>query len=269
MIIILLKKVKGLMLPKILITNDDGITSPGLKAIVELFPSSAYELTVVAPKHPQSAMGVSHAHGNVWISYEERTDETGIRWITVDGSPATCVSVALRHFHINPDLVISGINFGENLGLNLFYSGTIGAAWEAAMSGHLSLAVSLELPPNKHFTMDEDVDFSAAAFFTKRIAQQLLADHPTSQLWNMNIPSKATVKTEIRYSTTATNRWNYPIIRETKDRADGSQLLRFEFDPTNNTFEPNSDVFLLRKGFVTLTELQYLQFPWVRKETSN
>ncbi|OLS27510.1 MAG: 5'-nucleotidase SurE [Candidatus Heimdallarchaeota archaeon LC_3] len=98
----------------ILLTNDDGIQSPGLKALkIEL--KTDYDVKIVASYTAQSAQGVSHSHGDRWVKYEKFGDG-----IAVHGSPATCVSVALRELGIKPDLVVSGINFGEKLGLNIF-----------------------------------------------------------------------------------------------------------------------------------------------------
>ena len=118
---------------KIILTNDDGIQSPSIQSLIDEFKAD-YEITVVEPKLPQSAKGMSHAHGDVWVTVTEQIKE-GIRWIAVDNSPTTCTSIALKSLKLQPDLIISGINYGENLGLNLFYSGTIGAAWEGAMAG--------------------------------------------------------------------------------------------------------------------------------------
>jgi 5'-nucleotidase len=246
---------------KILFTNDDGIDSPGLKTLMNYFSTEEYEITVVAPKHAQSAKGMSHAHGNVWVNISEEIIN-GVQWISVDNSPATCVSVALRKFHLQPDLVISGINFGENLGLNLFYSGTLGAAWEAAMSGFLSVAVSLELPSNKHFSLDNSIDFSVAATISKKLAENLMLENPSCKLWNINVPTLATIDTEVKFTSIAPQRWNYPVIREQKNVGE-SNLVRFEFDPTTNEFvDDNTDVYNLRKGFVTMTAINQILFPW-------
>ena len=245
---------------KILLTNDDGIKSPSIKLLTEQF-SDDYEITVVAPKHPQSAKGMSHAHGDSWVTTSEY-EANGIRYISVDNSPTTCISVALKSYNLKPDLLISGINFGENLGLNMFYSGTIGAAWEGAMAGILSLASSLELPSGKHFSIDHSIDFSVAASFTKQIAEELLTEQPACKLWNMNTPSDATLETKIKNCSLAPQRWNQPVIREEKNGMDNGKQLRFEFDPIGYNHSEETDIYNLQKGFVTVSEINTLSFPW-------
>ncbi len=246
------------MLKTILLTNDDGIQSPGLKALKNVLVSD-YNVKIVAPYSAQSAQGVSHSHGDRWVDYENLDGD-----YAVHGSPATCMSIALRELEIKPDLVVSGINFGENLGLNIFYSGTVGAAWESSMSGYLSLASSLELPPNLHYTLDESVNFSNAVYFTKKVISTLLETNPTCKLWNLNIPDKSTLSTEIIQSKLADDRWNYPVIRE-KTKSGKNSSIRFEFDPTNKKFNPNSDVVNLRNGHVVLTSIDTINFPWTQK----
>lgn len=244
----------------LLITNDDGIESPSIGLLTKLFATD-YEIIVVAPKYAQSAKGMSHAHGDSWVSTVEY-DKDNIRYISVDNSPTTCISVALQSYGLKPDLIISGINFGENLGLNMFYSGTVGAAWEGAMAGVLSIASSLELPSGKHYSIDHSVDFSAAAFITKEIADKLVQEQPTCKLWNINTPSTATLQTKVKKCTLAPQRWNKPVIREEQKDFQNARKVRFEFDPINYAHAEDTDIYNLRQGFVTLTEINTLTFPW-------
>lgn len=245
---------------KLLITNDDGIESPSIKLLIEQF-SDDYEITVVAPKHHQSAKGMSHAHGDSWVTTSEH-EQNGVHFISVDNSPTTCVSVALKGYELTPDLLISGINFGENLGLNMFYSGTLGAAWEGAMDGILSIASSLELPSGKHFSIDPLVDFSVAVSVTKEIVEKLMDEKPACKLWSINTPSNATLQTKIKKCTVAPQRWNEPVIREERNDLKNGKRLRFEFDPMNYNQAEETDIYNLQKGFVTLTEINSIKFPW-------
>ncbi|MFW9928003.1 MAG: 5'/3'-nucleotidase SurE [Candidatus Thorarchaeota archaeon] len=247
----------------ILLTNDDGINSPGLLELKKILEQQKdYELTIIAPTNPQSAQSVSHSHGNTWVNWEKVNDSPPM--YSVNGSPATCISVALRELNITPDLTVSGINYGENIGLNLFYSGTIGAAWESAMSGFLSLASSLELPPNLHFTLNKEINFTEAAYLTLRVIEKLLNENPISKLWNLNVPMKASRTEKILEAKIGTERWNYPVIRERIN--EGSKgIVRFEFDPTGKIFEENTDITLLRQGKVVLTAINELKFPWSMK----
>ena len=247
----------------ILVTNDDGIASPGLAAIVKkLQVHDEYNLAIIAPLEAQSAQGCSHAHGDRWISWMN-ADEYYPNAFAVKGSPATCISIALRDLKMHPDLVVSGINFGENLGLNIFYSGTIGAAWEAAMSGIPALAASLELPPNLHYRLDKSVNFEIASYFTEKIISTLVTERSLSRLWNLNVPTYATKTSLIKTPKLARQRWNYPIIRERRNQSKYGEV-RFEFDPTEEPFEPESDIAMLRQGFVTLTSIERIEFPWIK-----
>ena len=246
---------------EILVTNDDGIASPGLAALVKkLQTHDEYHLSIIAPLEAQSAQGCSHAHGDRWVRWTH-ADQYYPNAFAVLGSPATCISIALRALHLRPDFVVSGINFGENLGLNSFYSGTLGAAWEAALSVIPALAASLELPPNLHYTLDRSVNFAIAAYFTDQVLSTLGTKHPASRLWNLNIPTHATETTPIRTVALAKQRWNYPVVREHREHHDGGEV-RFEFDPTEEPFEQGSDIALLREGFVTLTSMEHIDFPW-------
>jgi len=145
-----------------LLTNDDGILAPGLGALRRQMLRDGWEVDVVAPDSEQSAVG--HAitlRGPLTI---QKVNEGGaFLGYAVAGTPADCVKLALRCLLSEPpDVVISGINPGLNTGVAAFYSGTVGAAREAALSGAPAIAVSLAGP--SHF------DFSYAAEFTCRLA---------------------------------------------------------------------------------------------------
>ena len=143
----------------------------------------------------------------------------------------------------------------------MFYSGTIGAAWEGAMAGIYSIASSLELPSGKHFIIDKSIDFSVAASVTKKIADKILRDKPTTKLWSINTPTNATNVTEIKECILASKRWNQPIIREVV-LTDNERKVRFEFDPVNDSFEAGTDIYYLKEGFVTLAKIDSINFPW-------
>lgn len=137
------RRVKGKKAMKILLTNDDGIYAEGMCQLVELMRPLGHELTVVAPHKNNS--GAGHAI-TLWREVEIRKIEPvpGIseRWY-VDGTPVDAVKFALGNHIIAPDLVVSGINNGPNMGRNTFYSGTVGAALEAQFHGICSVALSV------------------------------------------------------------------------------------------------------------------------------
>ena len=163
--------------PLILVTNDDGIHSPGLLAAAEAAHDLG-EILVVAPKHQQTGAGRStFSLNNVLIREEHITiGDQRISAFSVEGTPAQAVLYALLEVAPRkPSLAISGINYGENLGTGITASGTVGAALEAAVFGIPSLAVSLETSKEYHYSLSHDMDFAAAAFFTRIFAQCLLA----------------------------------------------------------------------------------------------
>ncbi|MGH2542221.1 MAG: 5'/3'-nucleotidase SurE, partial [Ardenticatenaceae bacterium] len=162
--------------PLILITNDDGIASPGLRAAAEATHALG-ELLIVAPRTQQTAAGRSFPV--VPWSLEPyplaSRDGSELEAYAIEGSPAQAVRAGLMLLAARPpDLVISGINYGENVGVGVTISGTVGAAIEAAAFGVPALAVSLETAIHHHFTYSEEVDFSVAGYFTQLLARMML-----------------------------------------------------------------------------------------------
>jgi 5'-nucleotidase len=166
----------------ILLSNDDGYDAPGLEVLYRTF-SSVARVIVAAPRQDQSGVG----HG---ITYREpilverikKRDEA--EWYAVSGKPATCVRLALEGLlSEKPDLVITGINRGENLGVVSFYSGTVAAAREAAINGIPALAVSQKAAGDAHY---ED-----SAIFTRRLVERLRTAKQLipGLLLNVNIPA--------------------------------------------------------------------------------
>lgn len=161
---------------RILLSNDDGVHAAGLLALVAAFTRE--EVWVVAPDREQSA--TSHS---ISLHRPLRMTELNPRCYSVDGTPTDAVYMGLNLVmkSCRPDLVISGINHGPNLGNDVLYSGTVAAAMEGALLGVHSMAVSLAASPPH--------DFSAAARFTATLARQLIANAPsTPLLLNVNIP---------------------------------------------------------------------------------
>ena len=156
---------------QILLTNDDGIRSPGLWAAAEALSAIGY-VTVAAPREQSSAMGRSMPITSDGIIEKETVHVNGQDWTVyaVGGSPAQSVQHGiLRILDKKPDLVVSGINYGENLALGVTVSGTVGAAMEGASFGIPALAISLETDKEHHLSYSNDVDFSNAAYFLKAI----------------------------------------------------------------------------------------------------
>lgn len=161
---------------RILITNDDGITSAGIRALERALPAAG-EIYTVAPVREMSAA----AH-SISLRDPVTVQEVGVRRWAVEGTPADSVIVALRRvLPFVPDLVVSGINHGDNLGPHVYYSGTVSAAAEATLSGIPSIAVSL--------CSDGEFDFTQAAAFTAQLAALVLKTGlPEGVLLNVNVP---------------------------------------------------------------------------------
>ncbi len=162
---------------RILVTNDDGIFSEGLKLLVEAL-SEVAEVWVVAPDREQSATGHS-----LTLSRPLRMQKVRERWYAVDGTPTDCVNLGVLSVLADspPDLVCSGINFGLNLGDDVTYSGTVSATFEGSLLGIPSIAFSQEI--------GEGFSFAAAAAFARQLARVVLASAVPADLpLNVNVP---------------------------------------------------------------------------------
>ena len=170
--------------PLILVSNDDGITSKGIKVLVDAMAALG-EVFVVAPDSPQSGMGHAITVGNPLRLTESPIFDNAHAY-ECSGTPADCVKLA--KFHLlkdrRPDLVVSGINHGSNTSINVLYSGTMSAAVEAAMEGYPAVGFSL-------CDYDEDADFSHTVDPVQRIARMVL-EHgiPKGIALNVNIPPR-------------------------------------------------------------------------------
>jgi len=173
---------------RILLSNDDGIAAPGLAALRQAVADLG-EVTVVAPAGPQSAAGhsITLTHPLTVRRLRVAHVQAAFDGLSVDGRPADCVRLAIRNLLPSPpDLVLSGINAGANVGVNVFYSGTVAAAAEAAMFGIPAVAFSAALHDNQPLTPEQ---FAAVAAHCRRVLNQLLARGlAPGDLINVNIP---------------------------------------------------------------------------------
>lgn len=154
--------------PLILLTNDDGIYSPGLAALARSV-ADVGDILIVAPSRQQSAMGRSLAGSGVIEAVHLDLGFTPLGAYSVEGTPALAVRTAIAILAAGRiTLAVAGINYGENIGINITMSGTLGAAIEAATYDVPSLAISLETDVSHHFTHSDAVDFTVAAHFARR-----------------------------------------------------------------------------------------------------
>jgi 5'-nucleotidase len=204
--------------PQILLTNDDGIQSPGLWAAAEALSALGY-VTIAAPREQSSGMGRSLPGTSDGIIRSETLVVHGQAWTVyaVGGSPAQAVLHAILEIMPQPpDLVVSGINYGENIGMGVTISGTVGAAMEAAALGYRAMAASLETDQKYHLSYSREVDFSAAAQFTAKFARMLLdKQFPKDvQLLKVEVPSDATLDTPWEISCLARQCYYEPLKPE-------------------------------------------------------
>ena len=171
---------------RILISNDDGINATGIKALLKPLQQAGHEIIVVAPDKENSAQ--SHAitvHEPIFLEEYTFAENADIKAWVVCGRPADCTKIALEVILTDkmPDLVISGINNGSNLGLDTIYSGTVSAALEASMHNIPAIAVSLD-------SRSKQADFSVAAEITVKLVDeyQKLA-LPKGTMLNVNVPA--------------------------------------------------------------------------------
>lgn len=170
---------------KILITNDDGYQAKGIRVLTEIMKQFG-EVTVVAPKRPQSGMSMAVTMGLKPIGVKQIENSPGLRRWYLDATPASCVKYGIDNIFWpdKPELVLSGINHGSNAATAAVYSGTIGAAMEAAVNRIPGIGVSLD-------SYVEDADFSAVEAFLPGILDKLiplLKDAPLGAFYNINFP---------------------------------------------------------------------------------
>ena len=171
---------------RILFTNDDGIHAPGLRALVDVFTAAGHRAFVCAPDRERSAASHSGTFNRPLHAAEAILPGAERAW-AVDGTPADCASLGLfLAREAGVDLLISGINRGMNMGGAAVYSGTVGAAMEAAMCGTPGLAVSLFIDP---WSRSEE-DYDPAARVALRVAEWVPAHPlPLGAMYNLNVPA--------------------------------------------------------------------------------
>jgi 5'-nucleotidase len=244
---------------QILLTNDDGIHSPGLWAAAAALDSLGY-VTVVAPREQYSGGGRSLPSNSDGIIETKKILVNGKEWsvYAVGGSPAQAVlHGTLEILPHKPDLVISGINFGENLGTGITVSGTVGAALEAAGIGIQAIAVSLETPIEHHYSLSEDIDFGVAAHFTHFFANLLLSKKLPADVdaLKVDIPIQATPETPWEITRLSRIRL-FEATKPSRKSLHEPGIFSYRFAPDWHTAEPGSDVHTLRiKQRISVTPL--------------
>jgi len=193
---------------KILISNDDGIRSEGIRSLYDALKPLG-KVTVIAPDRERSAVGHS-----LTLDTPLRLEHIKEDWFSVSGTPADCINMGLNHIlkKEKPDIIVSGINKGGNLGNDVTYSGTVSAAMEGTLFGIPSIAVSL--------VSEEDFVFEGAAEFTKKLTKYVYENGlPDDTLLNVNIPNKPLGEIKgIRITKQGKRIYNDTIVEKTDPR---------------------------------------------------
>ncbi len=235
--------------PLILVVNDDGITAPGIRALVEAV-SSLGEVVVVAPDSPQSGMG--HAITlNQPLRLKQVKEFGDIKAFQCSGTPVDCVKIAVdKVLHRHPDLCVSGINHGSNSSINIIYSGTMSAAVEASLEGIPAVGFSL-------LDYAHDADFSAAAKYARHIAESILKyGLPKHSLLNVNIPRLPFSEIKgLKICRQALAKWEEEYLERTDPFGRPYYWLTGKF--VNYDHGQDTDEWALANGYVSVVPVQH------------
>lgn len=225
---------------KIVVTNDDGYDQPGLAALVEAV-SPLGEVTIVAPATPQSNVGHQVSLKNP-MQVDRKSDKT----VVVHATPADCSRLAIKVFVPDADWVIAGINPGANLGSDVYRSGTVAAAREAAILGIPAVAVSQYIAP------DWPIDWAAVTVQVAPLLSGLMRKRPEpNQFWNVNLPSPIVADSRLsrRVCPLDTNPHRYHYVEE-------NGVYRYKGVIHDRPRTEGSDVDVCFGGMVSLTLLE-------------
>jgi 5'-nucleotidase len=244
---------------QILLTNDDGIQSPGLWAAAGALSELGY-VHVVAPRDQFSGAGRSLPSTSDGIITPQQMQVNGKLWTvySVGGTPAQAILHAICEIlPERPDLVVSGINYGENVGVGITASGTVGAAMEGAGNGIPALAVSLETDESDHLSYSTTIDFTAAAYFTAKFGRMLLEQRMPDDvdLLNVDVPCDATSQTPWEVTRLSRQAYFLPISPQ---RSSWDQPERVGYKRVNELSSEGmgSDIYALRvKRVVSVTPI--------------
>lgn len=233
----------------ILVTNDDSIVAPGIRALVEAMQSFG-RVIVVAPDSPQSGKG--HA---ITLEKPLRMQKVdvfdGIEAYQTSGTPADCVKLAVdKVLHRKPDLCVSGINHGSNSSVNVIYSGTMSAAMEASIEGIPAIGFS-------HQDYSFDADFTASKHFAKQIVEKVLSNEfPENMLLNVNFPNLSIDEIKgIQVCRQAKAKW----VEEFDQRMDprGKQYYWLTGEFKNEDPGEDTDEWALGNGYVSVVPVKH------------
>ncbi len=233
----------------LLLTNDDGIYAPGIAALKQNIQDLGH-VTVVAPDVEQSGVGHSITFSHPLRVREVQANNQRIGY-GVNGSPADCVKLAIYEvMEQRPDVVISGINMGSNVGIHILYSGTVAAAVEAAIMGYPSIAVSFEISGRYD-------DIHSAAKVARSVIERILTHKlPKGSLLNINIPS---IPPDQIKGIKVTRQYAQDFRENFEKRTDPSGRSYYWLLGTDKTRhrEEDTDIHAINEGYISITPLRY------------
>lgn len=234
--------------PNILVVNDDGITAPGIKSLIEVMMEIG-NVVVVAPDGPQSGMGHAITIGKP-LRFDRVDLYPGVEMYKCSGTPVDCVKLAVNKIFKGkkPDLCVSGINHGLNNSINVIYSGTMSAAVEGAIENIPSIGFSLD-------DFSQQADFSHCKKYIRTISEQVL-EHglPLATLLNVNFPKGEHLK-GIKICRQANAKW----AEEFDERKDPYERPYYWLTGVFQNFDKgeDTDVWALEHGFVSVVPVQF------------
>jgi len=234
---------------RILLTNDDGINAPGIKALWQKL-NSIGEVFVVAPSLEQSAMSQAiTVHNPIRVDSYPINTKNVIGW-SIGGTPTDCVKLALETLLTEkPDIVISGINLGSNLGSDVLYSGTVSAAIEGALHHIPSIAISLD--------KRKDADFLFSANFSVKLIKKMLQEKvPENTLLNVNIPANSDGNNE-EVAITKLGVREYTNSFDKRQDPSGRNYYWMGGQIADSENKEDTDVFAVKNGKVSITPIHF------------
>ncbi len=236
--------------PLILVTNDDGISAPGIRALITVMKELGH-VVVVAPDSPQSAMGHAITINNTLFINKVNFDPDVTEEYSCSGTPVDCVKLAVNEIlKQKPDLCVSGVNHGSNSSINVIYSGTMSAAVEAGIEGIPAIGFSL-------LDYDWNADFEPIKNSIKTIAQQVLENGlPEGVVLNVNFPKLNEKELKgIKICRQAKAHWKEEFDKRKTPQGKDYYWLTGEF--INQDKGEDTDEWALANGFISVVPVQF------------
>ena len=236
--------------PLILVTNDDGITAPGIRALISVM-SEIGTVVVVAPDKPQSAMGHAITLNSTLFIKKISKENAAITEYSCSGTPVDCVKLAVNEIlHRKPDLCVSGINHGSNSSINVIYSGTMSAAVEAGIEGIPAIGFSL-------LDYDWNADFDAIKSSIRKITLEVLEKGmPENVVLNVNFPKlKENEIKGIKICRQAKAIWMEKFDKRITPQGKDYYWLTGEF--VNQDKGEDTDEWALENGYISVVPVQF------------